>query len=117
MDIKNSYGFIRSCENILHFNQLLWSGKFKEIRENNIHKLFNILPKYDFIIDPKELIIVKNAYYFFRRIENYLHIKQNIFQNIVTDDDNFLKLSVNNYTLELQTRSRQVINIFEKLMS
>ena len=115
LDIKNSYGFIRSCENILHFNQLLWSGKFKEIRENNIHKLFNILSKYDFIIDPKELIVVKNAYYFFRRIENYLHIKQNIFQNIVTDNDNFLALSVKDYVSELQAKSHQIINIFEKL--
>ena len=65
LDIKNSYGFIRSCENIIHFNQLLWSGKFRELRENNIHKLFNILSKYNFIIDSKELILVKDAYYFF----------------------------------------------------
>ena len=117
LDIKNSYGFIRSCENIIHFNQLLWSGKFNELRENNIHKLFNILSKYDFIINQKELIVVKDAYYFFRRIENYLHIKQNIFQNIVTDDDNFLKLSIKDYVLELQSKSHQVINIFEKLFT
>ena len=115
LDIKNSYGFIRSCENIIHFSQLLWSGKFKELRENNIHKLFNILSNYDFIIGPKELIVVKDAYYFFRRIENYLHIKQNIFQNNVTDDDSFLKLSVKDYGSELQAKSHQVINIFEKL--
>ena len=115
LDIKNSYGFIRSCENIIHFNQLLWSGKFNELRENNIHKLFNILSKYDFIINQKELIVVKDAYYFFRRIENYLHIKQNIFQNNVTDDDSFLKLSVKDYGSELQAKSHQVINIFEKL--
>ena len=115
LDIKNSYGFIRSCENIIHFNQLLWSGKFNELRENNIHKLFNILSKYDSIINQKELIEVKDAYYFFRRIENYLHIKQNIFQNNVTDDDSFLKLSVKDYGSELQAKSHQVINIFEKL--
>ena len=115
LDIKNSYGFIRSCENIIHFNQLLWSGKFRELRENNIHKLFNILSKYDFIIDSKELILVKDAYYFFRKVENYLHIKQNILQNIVSVDDNFLKLSINNYILQLQTRSHEVINLFEKL--
>ena len=117
LDIKNSYGFIRSCENIIHFNQLLWSGKFIELRENNIHKLFNILSKYDFIINSKELIAVKNSYYFFRKIENYLHIKQNIFQNIVSADDNFLKLSVKDYVAELQAKSHQIINIFEKLFT
>ena len=117
LDIKNSYGFIRSCENIIHFIQLLWSGKFNELRENNIHKLFNILSKYDFIINSKELLVVKDAYYFFRRIENYLHIKQNIFQNIVTENDNFLRLSINDYESELHTKSHQVINIFENLFT
>jgi predicted RNA-binding protein with RPS1 domain len=44
---------------------------------------------------------------FFRKIENYLHIKQNIFQNIVSADDNFLKLSVKDYVSELQAKSHQ----------
>ena len=43
LDIKNSYGFIRSCENIIHFNQLLWSGKINSLKESNIHKLLCLL--------------------------------------------------------------------------
>ena len=115
LDIKNSYGFIRSCENIIHFNQLLWSGKFKELRENNIHKLFKILYRYDSIIDSKDLKSVKDAYYFFRKVENYLHIKKNIFQNIVSIEDEFLKISINNFSQVLDEKRKLIINIFEKL--
>mgnify|MGYP000963178199 CR=1 FL=1 len=36
-----------------------------------------------------DLIIIKDAYYYYRRIENYLHIKQNTFQNTVSENDLF----------------------------
>ena len=114
LDIKNSYGYIRSCENIIHFNQLLWSGKFPPIRENNIHKLFIILNNYQFLSE-NELKIVKNAYYFYRKIENYLHIKLNVFQNIVEKNDSFLKKVHDNYFQELQDNSKKIKTIFEKL--
>ena len=53
LDIKNSYGFIRSCENIIHFNQLLWSGKINSLKESNIHKLLINLKKHENIIPKK----------------------------------------------------------------
>ena len=114
LDIKNSYGYIRSCENIIHFNQLLWSGKFPPIRENNIHKLFIILNHYKFLSE-SELKIVRDAYYFYRKIENYLHIKLNVFQNIVENNDPFLKEVHPNYFEELQVMSKKIKVIFEKL--
>ena len=114
LDIKNSYGYIRSCENIIHFNQLLWSGKFPPIRENNIHRLFSILANYNFLSE-YELKIVKDAYYFYRKVENYLHIKLNVFQNIVEKNDSFLEQAHPNYYQDLQDISEKIRTIFEKL--
>ena len=62
LDIKNSYGFIRSCENIIHFNQLLWSGKFNVLRESNIHKLFKRMSNYKTIINEENLSTIIDAY-------------------------------------------------------
>ena len=114
LDIKNSFGFIRSCENIIHFNQLLWSGKFERLRENSIHKIFNILSNYNFLSN-KDLIIIKDAYYYYRKIENYLHIKQNTFQNTVSENDIFLKMIDPNYFGQLQKKSKDIQSIFNKL--
>jgi glutamate-ammonia-ligase adenylyltransferase len=117
LDIKNSYGFIRSCENIIHFNQLLWSGKFNEIRESNIHKLFKRISNYKTIINEEDLSIISDAYYYFRKIENYLHLKQNTFQNFVHEDDPYLKKVSHNYYEELMSKRERVIKIYEDLFS
>ena len=117
LDIKNSYGFIRSCENIIHFNQLLWSGKFYDLRESNIHKLFSRISNYKSIINEEDLFTIKDAYYYFRKIENYLHLKQNTFQNIVNEDDPYLREVSNNYYEELISKREKVIKIYENLFS
>ena len=117
LDIKNSYGFIRSCENIIHFNQLLWSGKFYDLRESNIHKLFSRISHYKYIINEENLFTIKDAYYYFRKIENYLHLKQNTFQNIVNEDDPYLREVSNNYYEELVSKRKKVIKIYENLFS
>ncbi|MDB0031948.1 nucleotidyltransferase domain-containing protein [Alphaproteobacteria bacterium] len=117
LDIKNSYGFIRSCENIIHFNQLLWSGKFNELRESNIHKLFKRISNYKTIINEEDLFIIRDAYYYFRKIENYLHLKQNTFQNFVHEDDPYLKKVSHNYYEELMSKRERVIKIYEDLFS
>ena len=117
LDIKNSYGFIRSCENIIHFNQLLWSGKFNDLRESNIHKLFKRMSNYKTIINEEDLSAIIDAYYYFRKIENYLHLKQNTFQNIVTEDDPYLREVFNNYYTELTSKREKVIKIYENLFS
>jgi glutamate-ammonia-ligase adenylyltransferase len=117
LDIKNSYGFIRSCENIIHFNQLLWSGKFNELRESNIHKLFKRISNYKTIINEEDLSIIRDAYYYFRKIENYLHLKQNTFQNFVHEDDPYLKKVSHNYYEELMSKRERVIKIYEDLFS
>jgi len=114
LDIKNSFGYIRSCENIIHFNQLLWSGKFVDLRENNIHKIFKILSNYNFL-SQEDLITIKDAYYFYRKIENYLHIKQNTFQNNVSKNDDFLSIIDPNYYDQLVEKSINIQNIFKKL--
>ena len=114
LDIKNSFGFIRSCENIIHFNQLLWSGKFESLRENSIHKIFKVLSKYNFL-SQEDLIVIKDAYYYYRKIENYLHIKQNTFQNTVSDNDLFLKTIDPDYFAQLQKKSKDIQEIFNKL--
>ena len=117
LDIKNSYGFIRSCENIIHFNQLLWSGKFNDLRESNIHKLFKRMSNYKTIINEEDLSTIIDAYYYYRKIENYLHLKQNTFQNIVNEEDPYLREVSNNYYEELTSKREKVIKIYESLFS
>ena len=92
----------------------MWSGKFERLRENSIHKIFNILSNYNFLSN-KDLIIIKDAYYYYRKIENYLHIKQNTFQNTVSENDIFLKMIDPNYFGQLQKKSKDIQSIFNKL--
>jgi len=116
-NIKDSYGYIRSCENIIHFNQLLWSGKIQSFQISNIHKILNKFKEYPSIINPEVLEIVTNSYYFFRKFENYLHIKLNSFQNSIPKNDHNLN-SVFPFYIDLLNQQReQSIKIFEMLFN
>ena len=96
---------------------LLWSGKFFDLRESNIHKLFSRISHYKSIINEENLFTIKDAYYYFRKIENYLNLKQNTFQNIVNEDDPYLREVSNNYYEELISKREKVIKIYENLFS
>ena len=61
------------------------------------------------------MITIKDAYYFYRKIENYLHIKQNTFQNNVSKNDDFLTIIDPNYYDHLLEKSIDIQNIFKKL--
>ena len=61
------------------------------------------------------MITIKDAYYFYRKIENYLHIKQNTFQNNVSKNDDFLSIIDPNYYDQLVEKSINIQNIFKKL--
>ena len=115
LDIKNSYGFIRSCENIVHFNQLLWSGKIDSLKESNIHKLLNNLKSHNNIISKIDLKNISDAYYYFRKIENYLHIKQNTFQNIIGLENQYLESILNNFSKKLEYHKTNIQNIYQDL--
>jgi len=115
LDIKNSYGFIRSCENIIHFNQLLWSGKINSLKESNIHKLLKNLKKHENIIPKNDLKNITEAYYYFRKIENYLHIKKNTFQNIIDSNENYLNLVLNNFSNKLENHKSDIQTIYQRL--
>ncbi|MDB9776572.1 hypothetical protein OAB63_02275 [Alphaproteobacteria bacterium] len=115
IDIKSSLGYIRTCENILHFFQLIWSGKIENLRNLSIHKLFNRLQNYPNIISSEDLLAIKYAYYYYRRIENILHIKYNSKINTVSFEDlKLLKLN-ENVEIELSNYSQKVIKIYDKL--
>ena len=115
INIKSSLGYIRTCENILHFFQLIWSGKFENLRNISIHKLFDRLFSYPNIISKEDLIIIKNAYYYFRWIEDILHIKYNSKINTISFADlNLLKLN-NNVEVTLSNYSLNVISVYNKL--
>ena len=116
-NIKDSYGFIRSCENIIHFNQLLWSGKIQLFQISNIHKLLIKFKEYPSIINPEVLETVTNSYYFFRKFENYLHIKLNTFQNSIPKNDPNLNSIFPFYTENLMKKRDQSIQIFEMLFN
>ena len=115
IDIKSSLGYIRTCENILHFFQLIWSGKFENLRNLSIHKLFNRLQNYPNIISSEDLLTIKYAYYYYRRIEDILHIKYNSKINTVSFEDlKLLKLN-ENVEIKLSNYSQKVIKIYDKL--
>ncbi|MDC0861118.1 hypothetical protein OAQ08_00785 [Alphaproteobacteria bacterium] len=115
INIKSSLGFIRTCENILHFFQLIWSGKLENLRNISIHQLFDRLLDYPNIICKADLLIIKKAYYYFRWIEDILHIKYNSKINTVSFNDiNFLNLNENIET-KLFSYSQKVTVIYNKL--
>ncbi len=115
LDIKNSYGFIRSCENIIHFNQLLWSGKINSLKESNIHKLLINLKKHENIIPKNDLNNITEAYYYFRKIENYLHIKKNTFQNIIDSNETYLNSVLDNFSNKLEKHKSEIQTIYQRL--
>ncbi|MGY9016611.1 MAG: hypothetical protein ACKVGX_00465 [Alphaproteobacteria bacterium] len=115
INIKSSLGYIRTCENILHFFQLIWSGKIQNLRNISIHKLFDILFNYPYIISKVDLLIIKNAYYYFRWIEDILHIKYNSKINTVSFKDLGVLNLNENVEFELTNYSQKVINIYNKL--
>ena len=115
LDIKNSYGFIRSCENIIHFNQLLWSGKINSLKESNIHKLLINLKKHENIIPKNDLKNITEAYYYFRKIENYLHIKKNTFQNIINSNETYLNAVLDNFSNKLEKHKSEIQTIYQRL--
>lgn len=115
LDIKNSYGFIRSCENIIHFNQLLWSGKINSLKESNIHKLLINLKKHENIIPKNDLKNITEAYYYFRKIENYLHIKKNTFQNIIDSNETYLNSVLDNFSNKLEKHKSEIQTIYQRL--
>ena len=63
INIKSSLGYIRTCENILHFFQLIWSGKIQNLRNISIHKLFDKLFNYPYIISKVDLLYKKYLNY------------------------------------------------------
>ena len=115
LDIKNSYGFIRSCENIIHFNQLLWSGKINSLKESNIHKLLINLKEHENIIPKNDLKNITQAYYYFRKIENYLHIKKNTFQNIIDSNEIYLNSVLDNFSNKLDKHKSEIQTIYQRL--
>jgi len=115
LDIKNSYGFIRSCENIIHFNQLLWSGKINSLKESNIHKLLINFKEHENIIPKNDLKNITEAYYYFRKIENYLHIKKNTFQNIIDSNETYLNSVLNNFSNKLDKHKSEIQTIYQRL--
>ena len=115
IDIKSTLGYIRTCENILHFFQLIWSGKFENLRSISIHKLFDRLSDYPNIISSDNLLIIKNAYYYFRWIEDILHIKYNSKINILSFNDSDLSIFDDNIDHKLFNYSQDVIGIYKQL--
>ena len=115
LDIKNSYGFIRSCENIIHFNQLLWSGKINSLKESNIHKLLINFKEHENIIPKNDLKNITEAYYYFRKIENYLHIKKNTFQNIIDSNETYLNAVLYNFSNKLEKHKSEIQTIYQRL--
>ena len=66
------------------------------------------MSNYKTIINEEDLSAIIDAYYYFRKIENYLHLKQNTFQNIVNEDDPYLREVSNNYYEELTSREKKL---------
>ena len=115
IDIKSSPGYIRTCENILHFFQLIWSGKFKNLRNISIHNLFDRLGNYPNIISSSDLLIIKNAYYYFRWTEDILHIKFNSKINTLSFNNSDLSIFDESIDIKLSNHSQNVIGIYNKL--
>ena len=115
INIKSSSGYIRTCENIVHFLQLLWSGKIKKLRNISIHKLFKVLESNQNIIKKEDIFLIKKAYYYYRWIEDLLHIKHNSKQNVISLENHDLAQFDSNFDIKILEFSKNIKNIFDKL--
>ena len=101
----------------LHFFQLIWSGKFKNLRNISIHNLFDRLGNYPNIISSSDLLIIKNAYYYFRWTEDILHIKFNSKINTLSFNNSDLLIFDESIDIKLSNHSQNVIGIYNKLFN
>ncbi|HCL55494.1 MAG TPA: hypothetical protein DHW82_00575 [Spirochaetia bacterium] len=74
-EVKTGYGGIRDIEFFVQFVQLLYGGKYEELKTGNTLKALSFLQSIDFI-SYNEYNTIYHHYVFLRRIEHFLQIME-----------------------------------------
>ncbi|GAB6282752.1 MAG: bifunctional [glutamate--ammonia ligase]-adenylyl-L-tyrosine phosphorylase/[glutamate--ammonia-ligase] adenylyltransferase [Ignavibacterium sp.] len=92
-NIKLSFGGIRDIEFSVQALQLINGGKIKSLRTGNTLDALDALYSHN-LINKQEHISLKNSYIFFRRIEHYLQLMNDLqTHTIPTDEQKLEKLA------------------------
>jgi glutamate-ammonia-ligase adenylyltransferase len=122
-DIKRGYGGIREAEFFIQTFQLLYGGvtiSLKSFRMNDAVealKLMNIVPV-------KELSVLWDNYIYFRRIEHYLQMKEDLQTHSLPSSDEEMYIlarkmdwnSTDEFTANLRLRRMQIKNMYNSLL-
>jgi glutamate-ammonia-ligase adenylyltransferase len=125
-NVKKGMGGIRDIEFIVQAFQLLFGKRIKELRSANIFFALDTL-YYSEIISLDEVELLKEGYYFLRRLEHYLQLQENLQVFELPDDKGKLKIlsnlmgygdtdSFNDYYMDMRSRIRELFTeIFSRL--
>ena len=92
-DIKHGYGGIREIEFFIHTFQLIYGGERKNLRTRHLIKAIDELMK-DGFLSLQDAKTLKQSYYFLRRLEHILQMKDDLqTYSLPSDPDELLTLS------------------------
>lgn len=80
IDIKLGKGGIMDIEYILQYQQLLNAGEYSDFRRVNTFDGLDKLIQYNFLANPEDALVLKEAYTFYRTLESKLaiHLKRGL---------------------------------------
>lgn len=116
-NLKHFTGGIRDVEFSVQVNQLLYGGKFKELRTSNTIEAIKNLQKKDLLPDKSANELI-DAYKFLRRIENFIQLMDDRQTHSIPEDEdkfqNLIKFSGFSSKLEFNKKLNQVRRIVKK---
>ena len=122
-DIKRGYGGIREIEFFIQTFQLLYGGNNNSLKSFRMQdaveaiKLINIVPE-------KELSVLWNNYLYFRRIEHYLQMKEDLQTHTLPSSEEEMAIlarkmewkNTDEFMANLRLRRMQIKNMYNTLL-
>lgn len=112
-NIKLSFGGIRDIEFSVQALQLINGGKIKSLRTGNTLDALDALYSHN-LINKQEHISLKNSYIFFRRIEHYLQLMNDLQTHTIPADEQKLKKLAGFFNYQNQKEFLTKLNEYRK---
>ncbi len=122
-DIKRGYGGIREAEFFIQTFQLLYGGVHLSLKSFRMYEAVEAL-KLLHIVPDRELSILWDNYLYFRRIEHYLQMKEDLQTHALPSGDEEMYIlarnmewnSTDEFTANLRMRRMQIKNMYNSLL-
>lgn len=101
-DIKRGYGGIREIEFFIHAFQLLFGGEKSNLRKRKISETLNEL-LIENLLSKNETDILSSSYFFLRRIEHFLQMRDDTQTYIIPSSDEELEIIAKKMLFENKT--------------